>query len=431
MLPDNKKQQLRRAKRIALFWLVGAAFVFILATLAEYRQWITPWPAWAGLIKMASEAALVGGLADWFAVSALFRPIPARFPIPHTNIVANNKAAVAGNLSRFVKEKFFNEVAIEKLVNDARPAQGMARWLREPQNADRLSRFAARSLVGIINTLDDKPVQDMMVSGVKRALLKMDLSPLAAGTLRVLTRDKRHQEVLDQLLYKIAELAHRPDSQMFIAEKLHSWLKAEYRRLEKILPTTWLSEQGADIASKAIVSILADIANDSEHPVRKSFDRQLEDFTARMETDPAMTEKLENIRNQLLNNDTLQQYLFQVWGDVKRWLINDVAATDGKFTNRLSHALQEAGKSVANDEQLANAVDVHIAEAARAMAPELADFLTDHIRKTILAWDDNQMAEQIELNIGKDLQKVRINGTLVGGLIGACLFLIEHAISLL
>ena len=124
-------------------------------------------------------------------------------------------------------------------------------------------------------------------------------------------------------------------------------------------------------------------------------------------------------------------YLFQVWGDVKRWLIDDVAATDGKFTSRVSHALQEAGKSVANDEQLANAIDVHIAEAARAMAPELADFLTDHIRKTILAWDDNQMAEQIELNIGKDLQKVRINGTLVGGLIGACLFLIEHAISLL
>ena len=421
---DSKVQQLRRAKRIALLWLIGAACIFLLATIAEYRQWLTPWPTWAALIKMAAEAALVGGLADWFAVSALFRPIPARFPIPHTNIVANNKSAVANNLSQFVKDKFFNEEAITRLVNDAKPAQGMARWLRQPDNADRLSRFFSRSFAGVVNTLDDKPIQDMLVKGVKRAVGKIDFTPMAAGTLRVLTKEQRHQEVLDQLLVKIADIAQREESQAFIADKL------EYRRLEKILPTTWLSEQGADIASKALISILADIAEDREHPVRLSFDRQLNEFAQRMESDPAMAEKMASIKARLLENDALQDYLVQVWGDVKVWLIKDVAKPEGKFATRVSHALQEVGRSIENDSKLADAVNVHIYEAGRAMAPELADFLTEHIRKTILAWDDKQMAEQIELNIGKDLQKVRINGTLVGGLIGACLFLIERAISL-
>ena len=164
--------------------------------------------------------------------------------------------------------------------------------------------------------------------------------------------------------------------------------------------------------------------------MRLSFDRQLNEFAQRMESDPAMAEKMASIKARLLENDALQDYLVQVWGDVKVWLIKDVAKPEGKFATRVSHALQEVGRSIENDSKLADAVNVHIYEAGRAMAPELADFLTEHIRKTILAWDDKQMAEQIELNIGKDLQKVRINGTLVGGLIGACLFLIERAISL-
>lgn len=430
-MQDTKPQQLARAKRIALMWLLGAAGCFVVLTLAEYQAWLSPWPTWAGLLKMASEAALVGGLADWFAVSALFRPIPAKFPIPHTNIVVNNKANVAANLSRFVKDKFFNDQAISRLIEESQPAQGLSRWLQKPDNATRVSRFLANMLVGIVRVLDDKPVQAMLVDGVKRAVRKIDFAPVAAGTLKVLTKEQRHQQVLDQLLVKLAEVAGRPESQVFIAEKLYLWLKVEYRRLEKILPTVWLSEQGADIASRAIASILADIAADNEHPVRQSFDGYLHQFIQDMESDPAMISKLDTMKEQLLENDKLHVYLLQIWQDVKTWLINDSSAEDGKFVAKLSHALQELGKSIANDATLAAAVNQHIGEAGRYMAPELADFLTGHIQKTIMAWDDRELAEQIELNIGKDLQKVRINGTLVGGLIGAILFAIEHAISLL
>lgn len=380
---------------------------------------------------MASEAALVGGLADWFAVTALFRPIPSRYAIPHTNIIAHNKVSVASNLSLFLKEKFFNEQTVSQLIEKSQPAQGFARWLKQADNAQRLSQFMATTVAEVVRVLDDKPIQQMLLSGVKRALQKMDLSPIATGTLKVLTRDGRHQDVLDQLLLKIAAVAKQPESQAFIAQKLHMYLKEEYHRLEKILPTSWLSEQGAEIASKAIASILNDIASDPVHPVREHFDRYLDDFILKMDADPAMANKLNSLRDQLIENDKLHLYLAQIWQDTKTWLVDDVGAQGGQFSSKLGEAFQKLGHAIENDEALATAINGHAAEVGRKVTPEVADFLTGHIRDTIIAWDDKQMAEQIELNIGKDLQKVRINGTLVGGLIGAVLFMLENLIRLI
>ncbi|MBU3022522.1 DUF445 domain-containing protein [Aestuariibacter sp. A3R04] len=427
----DKTRQLARAKRIATAWLVGAALLFVFLTVTQAKQWLSPWPVWAGMLKMASEAALIGGLADWFAVTALFKPIPARWPIPHTNIVARNKKAVATNLSGFVKEKFFNDAAIDRLIRTSQPAQGVAKWLLVPRNSQRASQFITGMLGGVVNILDDKPVQKLLVTGVKRAFRKVDMAPVAAGTLRVLTGEQRHQDVLDQVLLKVAELAERPASEALIAEKLHEWLKLEYRRIELVLPTGWISEQGARIASKALVGMLLDIAHDKCHPIRKSFDTYLHNFIANMENDPDVEAKLVQLREQLLENEKLQHYLLMVWQDMRTWLVNDVAKKNGKLSGKIAHALEEVGRTVERDEALATAVNSHISDAARYSAPAMADFLTDHIRKTILAWDDEQMAEQIELNIGKDLQKVRINGTLVGGAIGAALFVVEYGISYL
>lgn len=247
----------------------------------------------------------------------------------------------------------------------------------------------------------------------------------------MLTSEQRHQEVLDQILLKVADLAQRPESEAYIAGKLHGWLKLEYRRLEKVLPSEWISEKGAHIASKALVSLLSDIAHDKDHPVRESVDSYLHSFIARMENDPVMDAKLGELREKFLENEKLQHYLLTVWQDVKTWLLNDVTSENGKLKEKLAHALEETGRTIGSDATLAQAVNGHISGAARYVAPAMADFLTDHIRKTILAWDDKQMAEQIELNIGKDLQKVRINGTLVGGAIGAVLFVIEQGISYL
>lgn len=151
----TKPEQLARAKRQALYCLLMAAALFIATTVIEYRHVAQAYNTWVGLVKMISEAALVGGLADWFAVTALFKPIPPRFPIPHTNIVAANKASIAANLSGFVKDKFFNSQAIARLVSESDPARTMARWLKSANNSQHAARVMGDSVGGALTMLSD------------------------------------------------------------------------------------------------------------------------------------------------------------------------------------------------------------------------------------------------------------------------------------
>lgn len=425
----DKAAQLTRAKRQAGLWLLGAAGLFICISV-----WQTLQPALSdhtalGLVKMMAEAALVGGLADWFAVSALFRPIPSFKPIPHTNIVARNQHTIATNLAQFVKEKFFHVQAIESLVARSSPAKGMGLWLSQNDNAARLAHYVADSFTGLLNVIDDTPIQQALRRSVDRGLRKIPMAALLAGSLRVMTRDNRHQQLVDKLIDKLAGALQSEETQALIAAKLNVWLKTEYSRLEKILPSGWLSEQGAAIAVSAVSHTLQDINSDPAHPVRQALNEQISRFIDGLETDPAARQKLEDFRNKLLESEALQRYLLRIWQDIHAWLSDDLAKTDGQVAARLTRLFSEGGARLLADSDLQQAVNHHIGVAARYIAPELADFLTDHIRRTIESWDARDMARQIELNIGKDLQKVRINGTLVGGLIGGILFTLEYAIS--
>lgn len=422
---QDKHTQLSHAKNMALGCLIVAATIFIFTIIAPkmFGELAGAW--WLGLVKMASEAALVGGLADWFAVTALFKPIPARYPIPHTNIVASNKAAIANNLSEFVKEKFFHPAAIEQLIRTSDPAKGAGRWLMEDKNASRLSRFFCDSIAGVLRVLDDKPVKAFIARTAQKGFEQLDLRQLMATSLNAVTKERQHQVVLDRVIGKLASLLAEPDTQVYIADTLVVWLKTEYSRIEKFLPSSWLSEQGALIAVKAVSSILDDIYEDPEHPIRHAFDEQVHDFLYELQHSPLMEEKVNGYREKIANDPALKRYLHLSWERFQAWLVKSLGETNGVAETKVANFLKELGTNLTQDGELSRAFNSHIGEAAKYMAPELADFLTRHIRDTINSWDEHEMARQIELNIGRDLQKVRINGTLVGGLIGALLFGIE------
>lgn len=424
----DKLLQLNQAKRQAGLWLLGAAGIFIGLSVWQTLQPVVAGSALAGLAKMMAEAALVGGLADWFAVSALFRPIPAFKPIPHTNIVARNQQTIAHNLAQFVKEKFFHEQAIALLVERSTPAKALGAWLTQPDNASRLAHYVADSLTGILHVIDDTPIQQALRRSVERGLSKLPLSALLAGSLRILTKEGRHQALVNKLINKLATALESEQSQALIAEKLNLWMKTEYTRLEKILPSGWLSEQGAGIAVSAISHTLKDINDDPEHPVRRGLNEQIKGFIDDLENDPAMQQRLDAFRNRLLQSEALHLYLQRIWQDIHAWLMADLTSDEGEVAQYLRQLFQHSGERLLADDNLQQAVNYHIGVAARYVAPEVADFLTNHIRRTIEGWEGAEMARQIELNIGKDLQKVRINGTLVGGLIGGVLFGLEYAI---
>lgn len=427
---QDKFSQLNQAKRLALGCLIIAASVFITTTFLPkvWPELSDAW--WLGLIKMASEAALVGGLADWFAVTALFKPIPARYPIPHTNIVASNKTAIAQNLSLFVKDKFFQPDAIAGLITKSDPAKGAGRWLVSEHNAKRLSRFICDTFAGVLKVLDDKPVKAFIAKTAEKGINQLDLAQLIASSLNAVTKERQHQVVLDRLLGKLANLLSQPDTQLYIADTLVIWLKTEYSRIEKILPSSWLSEQGALIAVKAVSSILEDIYHDASHPIRHAFDEQVQEFLYELEHSPLMEKKVNSYREKIVNDPALKAYLHESWSRFHTWLLQSLEEKEGKAETKVASLLQEVGTSLANDSELSHSFNKHIGEAAKYMAPELAEFLTRHIRDTINGWDEKEMAQQIELNIGRDLQKVRINGTIVGGLVGALLFGIEVLIGL-
>ena len=426
----DKYLQLNRAKRLALACLVFAASVFILTILMPkfYPGLIGAW--WLGLIKMASEAALVGGLADWFAVTALFKPIPAKYPIPHTNIVASNKSVIANNLSLFVKEKFFHPEAIETLIRNSDPAKGAGRWLSLDKNATRLSRFLCDAFAGVLRVLDDKPVKTFIAKTAEKGINQLDLRQLMATSLGAVTKERQHQVVLDKVLGKLANLLAEPDTQVYIADTLVVWLKTEYSRIEKLLPSGWLSEQGALIAVKAVSSILEDIYQDEHHPIRHAFDEQVHEFLYELQHSPLMEQKVNGYKDKIVNDPALKDYVHQSWAKFHNWLVTSLEEQNGKAETKVSALLKDLGTTLTQDSDLAKAFNKHIGEAAKYMAPELAEFLTRHIRDTINSWDEREMAKQVELNIGRDLQKVRINGTIVGGLIGAILFGVEMLVEL-
>ncbi|MDC8830782.1 DUF445 domain-containing protein [Alteromonas gilva] len=426
----DKALQLRRAKRHALLWLLGAALLFVALSVYQSLQPEAATVTWVPLLKMMAEAALIGGLADWFAVSALFRPIPAFKPIPHTNIVARNQSAIAQNLAQFVKDKFFHAAAIEVLVSKSEPAKATGHWLAQRHNAKRLARYVSDSLAGFLHILDDTPIQTALRRAVNRGLRKLPLASIVAGILRILTKNGRHQQIVNKLVDKLATALQSEESQALIAQKLTLWLKTEHSRLEKLLPSSWLSAQGAEIAVSAMSHTLQDINQDPQHPIRHALDEHINQFIDNLESDTRLQQQLEGFRDRLLESPALHDYLQRVWQDIHQWLSSDLSKTDGQVAARLTQFFVDCGERLNQDAALQQAVNHHFGVAARYIAPELAGFLTDHIRRTIEGWDAKEMSAQIELNIGKDLQKVRINGTIVGGLIGGALFGIGHVITL-
>jgi uncharacterized membrane-anchored protein YjiN (DUF445 family) len=231
--------------------------------------------------------------------------------------------------------------------------------------------------------------------------------------------------LLNEGIYQLAKLLDNEETQATIAQGIVDWLKDEYALVERMLPSELIGRKGADIAVKLAFGILNRVARDPNHPLRQRFDEFTADFIERLKADPQFSSKSEEIKHYLLNDDTLNNYLKSLWSDLKDWLKQDLASETSTLRARLEATGAWLGKTLAEDPQLRQSLNENLELAARAAAPEFAVYLTRHIADTVKNWDSAEMSEQIELNIGKDLQFIRINGTIVGGLIGVILYLLS------
>jgi uncharacterized membrane-anchored protein YjiN (DUF445 family) len=404
---NDKTTELRRSKQLALGFFGAAVILFVIAACLP-RNW------WSGLLKAFAEAAMIGALADWFAVAALFRRIPIPIVSRHTDIIPANKARIADNLAAFVHEKFLDTDSIVGLIRRHDPAQRVADWLVQPENTALLGNYLVRMAGWALDFIEDAAVQKFIRRAVHTMVQQVDLSKTSGTLLESFTRDNRHHEI-----------------QAMIAQGIVDWLREEYAVMERMLPSETIGRKGADLAVRMASGILNRISDDMAHPLRQRFDVFTHDFIERLKADPDFIEKGEDIKRHLIGDETLNGYIGSLWTDLKTWIKHDLDSADSALRGRIVATGAWVGRMLAEDPQLRASLNENLELAARGAAPEFAGFLTRHIADTVRNWDSREMAEQVELNIGKDLQYIRINGTIVGGLIGVLLYLLSSVPQLL
>ena len=417
-LNRDKEAELRRMQYLALGCLALAMVVFI-ATLFMPSTFATR------LIKAGAEAAMVGGLADWFAVVALFRH-PLGLRIPHTAIIPQSKNRIATNLADFVREKFLNPQVLTELIQRSDPAQRFASWLSTPSNARRVGRHAANLMGNWLDLVDDKRIQAFISDATKAVVGKLDFSQALGSVLEMLTKGGRHQQLLDAALGFVAEKLRDPALREKIAQRVVNWLKSEHKWKQMLLPTEWIGDQAAEAASSGLNRFLDEVANSPTHELRETFDLALKKLVRNLKTNEEFRRKGEEIKEYIQSNPELANYTRSLWQALRDWLSNDLESSSSQLQQQIERMGLWLGQKLAEDQELRTSINEHMQALASGAAPQFADFLTGHISDTVRKWDALDMSRQIELSIGPDLQYIRISGTAVGCVIGILLFLVSH-----
>ncbi len=416
----NHEALLRRAKWQASGLLLAVVAVFALTYLFPRGLAVEG-------VRAVAEAAMVGALADWFAVSALFRRIPLPGLQRHTDIIARNKDRIGGNLSEFVREEFLDGPSLVAMIRRHDPADMLAKWLTSAGNAGLLGRQVARLALAALDTVEDVKIQELLAQALRSLIGRLDLSRSMGAALGALTHNGRHQALLDDLLGRLGTMLQSAETRTFIADTLVQWIKREHPLKQKVLPTDWLGSKGAGAIAHAIESLLQEVAKDPQHQLRDTLDATVQRLVQRLQSDPDWGRRGEEIRLYLLNDQTLGAYVQELWGSLRASLQRDLHDESSEISRKVADMGQWLGMSLAGDAALRVRLNVRLELWAAQWAPDVAQSVAEHIRATVQRWDAQEMAHLVELHIGRDLQYIRINGTVVGGLIGLVLFALSHA----
>jgi uncharacterized membrane-anchored protein YjiN (DUF445 family) len=403
---DAKLRQLARAKRQATGALVVVTVGF-LATLPFHGTTVE-------YLRAAAEASMVGGLADWFAVTALFRH-PLGIPIPHTAVIPERKDQFGLTLGEFVQRNFLSSDTIAERVRTARVAERAAAWLADPGNAANVAGRIADAAAWGVDLVEDEEVHAAMESVVRRQAERTLLAPIAGRALRGLTATDRHHEVL---------AAAVAAADRFLEENREA-LRTRYHRESP----WWIPEAVDDRIFDRLVDgarrMLGEVASDPRHELRRELDRRLRDLADQLETSPKLIERGEQLKAELLGSPELRKWTRSLWEDAKVALREQADDPDSEIRRRLADAVARAGRRLQEDAELRAAVEEVAERGARYVAEHFHDEITALVTTTVQRWDAAETAGRLELLLGRDLQYIRINGTVVGGAAGLAI----HAVA--
>jgi len=418
---DPRRAQLRRLKLYALAMLLAMLAGFAASHLnGERGAW-----AWVGAF---CEAATVGALADWFAVVALFRR-PLNLPIPHTAIIPRNKARIADSLAVFVRDHFLEPEALLARLKVFDPATRLGQWLAQPQQARMLAGMARGWALQALDLLDEAAVRRAIQGFVAEQLRQWNAAATAGDLLGLLTADDRHQRVLDEGLTRIAGWLDTEAVRQRASTLIVRYIRKEWPKLAStvdwVKPIDEIGDSLADRLARAGLDELQAILSQPGHPLRQDYARWLGDYMQRLREDPALAARVDALKQQAIDHPAVQDYVQGLWRRIHAQLRADLAREDSALAAHLERNLGKLGAAIGRDPALRDALNQHMLAGAEKLTTRLRSGVTAHIAQTVKGWDERKLVEQLELSVGRDLQYIRFNGTLVGGLIG----LLLHALT--
>ncbi|MBS0519161.1 MAG: DUF445 family protein [Proteobacteria bacterium] len=412
----DRARELSRVKLAATLLLAATAALFLVARHFEAQHW-----SW-GYVAAFASAATVGGFADWYAVVALFRR-PLGLPIPHTAIIPRNHVRIAENLGNFIESNFLAPEAVERKLTEVDFATQIADWLRDREHAAALAAAAVKRLPQLLAAIDQSGLRQFFGRRVRAELERLDVAPLAAGLLGAVIEKGRHQRLLDELLGSLDKLLTNEEMLEALREKIRKELPALFN----------FYRADAYLLRKIVASTMAfveEARGDPQHPLRREFDAFVRGFVGQLATSADFAARAEALKRDLLDRPEVAAMADSAWDSLRTFLEHDAVAPDSQVRRALERMLLDIGVQLGGDPgiraELNRGIVRLLGDFVQAQKSGVGRFIADQVK----AWDIDILIGRVELTVGRDLQYIRFNGAMIGGLAGLVLHALEQGVNI-
>jgi uncharacterized membrane-anchored protein YjiN (DUF445 family) len=396
---------------LATLVLLGCFLLLILTKVLEAQ-----FPSLA-IVAAFAEAATIGGIADWYAVVAIFKR-PLNLPFPHTAIIPNNQHRIADNLGGFIENNFLARAPVQQKLREIDFAGEMSHWLASPSRSQSLARFIVRLVPQLLASVDEKGLVRFASDRVTGQLARTDIAPLVGDVMTSFTKEGRHQKLLDEVITAMHRFLNNSDTLDVIRGKV-----------QKELPLFFNILQGDRLVLNRLVhaatELLNEIKEDKEHPLREEFESFLKDYIRRTKRTKTFAKRVETLKQQLLARKELSQAAESIWENLRRYVMEDVEKEDSVLVARMTDLFVDIGTTLESEPDLRRDINEGMITVLSNLIEEQRGNISLYVAEQVKSWDIQQLLTLIEVNVGRDLQYIRFNGMIIGGFVGVALFLVE------
>ncbi len=416
---DEKRRALRRMKMIATGAFLLMTVIFFVTESLGTRAifWVVRWDH----VNAFAEAAMVGALADWFAVVALFRH-PLGIPIWHTAIIPRKKNEIGRNLGNFVETRLLSVENLSQEIGRFSASRAVLGYLEPEEHRVRTAGWLAEGLAAIVRTLNDEQIETMIAEMASRRLREFDAAGILGGGLDMMIASGKHNELIDQGLHQVA--AWVPTRREIIHQFIERSVERTLKWGSRLVPAAVI-ERATDQTLTALIEVLNQAADDPYHPLRADLNARVREWADKLKNDPEWITRINDWKNDLVGHPGLRSSIAGFWSQAKEWILNDIEQPDSTIRGYAMRAVDSFHGKLREDAELQETLDDRLRKGVISVLNSNHHAIGSLIQRVVDAWDAQQLSQELELNLGKDLQYIRLNGTFIGGLVGLLIHLIR------